>query len=205
MNKKSNYDYKIVLIGSSNVGKTTFMHRKKYKRFNPYIESTIGACYYCSDEKVDNKQVTVHMWDTAGQERYDSLAPLYYKNADCIYLMFDLQDEMSLRKAKQWFDEIKYYEHFHEKQFLLIGTKLDLDKKRNVYMKDIDRLFHKRVEYIEISSKDNINLDIVDNLMFENIKTYMKKPKITKKDNEEITKKNVERYKLSYVACCPTM
>ena len=175
---QNSFDYKIVLIGTSNVGKTTFMHRKKYNRFDPYIESTIGACYHCFDEEVSGENVTIHMWDTAGQERYDSLAPLYYRNADCIFLMFDLQDEKSLYKAKGWFDEIKHYEHFHEKHFMLIGTKLDLDKKRKIYMEDIDKLFHKKIEYVEISSKDDINIDLVDNLMFENIKVYMKTAKL---------------------------
>ena len=198
-------EYKIVLIGSTNVGKTTFMHRKRFGMFKPYIEPTIGAAYYQFNDVICDTKVTIHMWDTAGQERYDSLGPLYYRNADCIFLMFDLQDENSLVKAKCWFDEIRECKTLQKKQFLLIGTKLDLDVSRKLQIKDVDNLFHKQIEYIEISSKNNVNINLVDQIIHENISVFLKHNKNRHTQTHEVTEENINYKTMPDATCCIIM
>ena len=39
---------------------------------------------------VDDRLVTMQLWDTAGQERYKSLAPMYYRNANCAVVVYDI-------------------------------------------------------------------------------------------------------------------
>ena len=53
-------------------------------QFDDYRESTIGAAFLTQTLALD-EQTTVkfEIWDTAGQERYKSLAPMYYRNANC--------------------------------------------------------------------------------------------------------------------------
>lgn len=200
------YEYKIVLLGASNVGKTTFIHRKKFNCFKQNIDLTIGAFYQCITQTVNDKEVLIHLWDTAGQERYKSITPMYYRSADCVLLMFDLQDPKSLIDAKQWFDEIKECKNLNTKGFILVGTKLDLEKTRQIFIEDINNIFNNRVKYIEISSKDNLNIDLLDNLIVENIKYFIKDEifKEQKQETCEITNDNI-RYNYNVNRCCPIM
>ena len=54
-------------------------------------ESTIGAAFLTQTISIDdNTTVKFEIWDTAGQERYKSLAPMYYRNANCAVVVYDI-------------------------------------------------------------------------------------------------------------------
>ncbi|KAG8438832.1 hypothetical protein GDO86_005140 [Hymenochirus boettgeri] len=61
--------FKIVLIGDSSVGKTSFMRRFCEGSFYPGTSATVGVDYSVKTVTVDNCQVALQLWDTAGQER----------------------------------------------------------------------------------------------------------------------------------------
>ena len=48
----------------------------------------------------------LQLWDTAGQERYGALAPLFYRNANIVLLVYSAVDEESLIKCEKWFLEV---------------------------------------------------------------------------------------------------
>jgi GTPase SAR1 family protein len=45
----------------------------------------------------ENTTVKFEIWDTAGQERYKSLAPMYYRNANCAVVVYDITQAVSFR------------------------------------------------------------------------------------------------------------
>ena len=60
-------------------------------QFDDYRESTIGAAFLTQTISLDeNTTVKFEIWDTAGQERYKSLAPMYYRNANCAVIVYDI-------------------------------------------------------------------------------------------------------------------
>lgn len=65
-------------------------------QFDDYRESTIGAAFLTQTIALD-EQTTVkfEIWDTAGQERYKSLAPMYYRNANCAVVVYDITQAVS--------------------------------------------------------------------------------------------------------------
>lgn len=60
-------------------------------------ESTIGAAFLTQTISLDDTTtVKFEIWDTAGQERYKSLAPMYYRNANCAVVVYDITQAVSV-------------------------------------------------------------------------------------------------------------
>ncbi|KAG8881149.1 GTP-binding protein of the rab/ypt [Tulasnella sp. 331] len=122
------FQFKLVLLGESAVGKSSLVLRFVRDQFDDYRESTIGAAFLTQTVTVD-EQTTVkfEIWDTAGQERYKarSLAPMYYRNANCAVVVYDITQTASLQKAKTWIRELQRQADPNILIYLC-GNKLDL-------------------------------------------------------------------------------
>ncbi|KAK3497308.1 mitochondrial inner membrane protein-domain-containing protein [Neurospora hispaniola] len=118
--------FKLVLLGESAVGKSSIVLRFVKDQFDSYRESTIGAAFLTQTIALDeNTTVKFEIWDTAGQERYKSLAPMYYRNANCAVVVYDITQAASLDKAKSWVKELQ--RQANENIIIaLAGNKLDL-------------------------------------------------------------------------------
>lgn len=82
--------FRIVLHGDYGVGKTSLTTRLLRKKFDNYSQSTIGASFMTWKPNTDNlRRVSFGIWDTAGQERFNSLVPMYLRNADAIFYCWD--------------------------------------------------------------------------------------------------------------------
>jgi len=100
--------------------------------FDEYRESTIGAAFLAQTISLDdNTTVKFEIWDTAGQERYKSLAPMYYRNANCAVVVYDITQTASLEKAKAWVNELQRQADPNI-VIALAGNKSDLDSRRAV-------------------------------------------------------------------------
>lgn len=118
--------FKLVLLGESAVGKSSLVLRFVKDQFDDYRESTIGAAFLTQTISLDETTtVKFEIWDTAGQERYKSLAPMYYRNANCAVVVYDITQASSLDKAKAWVKELQ--RQANENIIIaLAGNKLDL-------------------------------------------------------------------------------
>ncbi|KAF3903938.1 hypothetical protein ABW21_db0205121 [Orbilia brochopaga] len=118
--------FKLVLLGESAVGKSSLVLRFVKDQFDDYRESTIGAAFLTQTIALDeNTTVKFEIWDTAGQERYKSLAPMYYRNANCAVVVYDITQAASLDKAKAWVKELQRQAN-ESIVIALAGNKLDL-------------------------------------------------------------------------------
>ncbi|KAI4197766.1 MAG: hypothetical protein Q9207_001853 [Kuettlingeria erythrocarpa] len=118
--------FKLVLLGESAVGKSSLVLRFVKDQFDDYRESTIGAAFLTQTISLDDTTtVKFEIWDTAGQERYKSLAPMYYRNANCAVVVYDITQASSLDKAKAWVKELQ--RQANENIIIaLAGNKADL-------------------------------------------------------------------------------
>ncbi|KKA22607.1 RAB GTPase Ypt5 [Rasamsonia emersonii CBS 393.64] len=114
------------VTGESAVGKSSLVLRFVKDQFDDYRESTIGAAFLTQTISLDESTtVKFEIWDTAGQERYKSLAPMYYRNANCAVVVYDITQAASLDKAKSWVKELQ--RQANENIIIaLAGNKLDL-------------------------------------------------------------------------------
>ncbi|KAI0464635.1 GTPase Ypt5 [Komagataella kurtzmanii] len=128
--------FKLVLLGESAVGKSSIVHRFVTDSFDDLRESTIGAAFLTQTIQLDERTtIKFEIWDTAGQERYKSLAPMYYRNANCALVAYDLTQESSLDRAKSWIQELQK-QASADIVVALVGNKLDLEAERKVSTKE---------------------------------------------------------------------
>ncbi|KAH7886217.1 GTP-binding protein RAB5 [Phlebopus sp. FC_14] len=117
-------------------------------QFDDYRESTIGAAFLTQTVTLDDQTtVKFEIWcvpiivspcflsdfdrDTAGQERYKSLAPMYYRNANCAVVVYDITQSASLEKARTWIRELQRQAD-PSIVIALCGNKSDLAARRQV-------------------------------------------------------------------------
>jgi small GTP-binding protein len=70
MESMESLKFKIAVLGSTAVGKSSFLSRVHTNRFNPNLPSTQGSAFHSKTIRFDNKAVRLEFWDTAGQELY---------------------------------------------------------------------------------------------------------------------------------------
>nr|XP_013055402.2 EF-hand calcium-binding domain-containing protein 4B isoform X3 [Anser cygnoides] len=123
--------FKIIFVGNSSVGKTSFLRRFCEDRFFPGTAATIGVDYSVKTITVDNTQVALQLWDTAGQERYRSITKQFFRKADGVIVMYDITAKDTFTAVKQWLISIE--EGTGENvPVLLLGNKTDNEKEREV-------------------------------------------------------------------------
>jgi small GTP-binding protein len=87
--------YRIIIVGSSGVGKTSILKRLIDDSFAEDSLATIGVESESTVIMVDNQKVKLRIWDTAGQERFRCIAKAYYRKAVGVILVYDLTDRKS--------------------------------------------------------------------------------------------------------------
>ena len=147
-------NYKIVIIGDINVGKTSILSRFRYGSFEPAYMPTLGIDFFTKNLFYEDKTIRLILWDTAGQERFRSLIPSYLKNADCIVIVFDLSNKNSFISLNHWLESAKD-NTIEGTIFLICGNKSDLKEKRAVTNEEINKYIEKNdLLYVECSARN---------------------------------------------------
>jgi small GTP-binding protein len=157
------YDLKIrlMLIGDSNVGKTSIIKRYCNNQFSPSYISTVGIDFETKYLRLNGKIINLQIWDTAGQERYKVLAKNYYKNSDGFIIVYDITDKKSFNNVANWITQIKDSASENVK-CVLLGNKCDLEELRQVDInqgKDLANNYH--LKFYETSAQKGNNIQKV--------------------------------------------
>ena len=66
LDENIDFVFKFVIIGDSNVGKSSILNRLLEDKFKTNHETTLGVDLGIKIMKVDNSNVKIRIWDTAG-------------------------------------------------------------------------------------------------------------------------------------------
>ena len=157
--------YKILLIGESNVGKTSIILRYTENEFQTNGISTCGVDVKCKYVSVDNTKIRLDIWDTAGQERFRGLAKNYFRGANGFILVYDITDINSYEKLKGWMNDAKEKIE-SDCKMMVVGNKKDCNDKRKIDTQILEQFGKKNnVLTMEVSAKTGEGID----LMFNNL------------------------------------
>ena len=169
--KKYDYIFKLILIGSSGVGKSSILKRYVHKIFISEYTCTIGVDFLMKSINISDKSIKLQLWDTAGTERFKSITTGYYRGANAAFVVFDLTSKSSFDSVGEWIENYyKYSNPDSEKYVVLIGNKSDLKEKRQITEEEIfDFAKNNKIKYFETSAKNGENIEECFNFIAEKL------------------------------------
>jgi len=122
---------KILVLGSSSVGKTAILTRFMENSFSTSFTSTIGLDFKVRTVVIDGQRIRLQVWDTAGQERFRGITSAYYRNSHGAVFVYDICSEASFKDVRSWL--VSFHTQAPDRAAkVLVGNKLDLDAERRV-------------------------------------------------------------------------
>nr|XP_008009009.2 ras-related protein Rab-34 isoform X1 [Chlorocebus sabaeus] len=100
-------------------------------------------------------------WDTAGQERFKCIVSTYYRGAQAIIVVFNLNDVASLEHTKQWLADALKENDPSSVLLFLVGSKKDLSTPAQYALMEKDALQvaqEMKAEYWAVSSLTGENV-----------------------------------------------
>ena len=186
MEKKEPH-FKILVLGDPSVGKSCFLIRYTEDTFQDVYLSTI--CMDCKYKDVileEDKSIRLQIWDTAGQDRFRSITKNLYKGAAGIMLIYDITNRNTFDNVKKWVNSIKE-EVTSKVVIILVGNKIDLDKKRQVQTDEGEQIAEEfDMPFFECSALTGENI----NSAFETLAKKLVEVKAKAKQQGEQLKQN---------------
>ena len=176
---KYDYSFKILFLGSVDVGKTSIILRYVNDKIYKDQKSTIGIDYKTKTIEYKTKKINLKIFDTSGQERFKALTRNYYQGSDGIIMVFDIKRRETFEDITYWMEEVTKTCDKNKIGLVLVGNKNDgnmnerkTSKEEGIKVSDIYDF-----KYIETSALINDNIkecfDLLLHSIFEkrNIKT----------------------------------
>jgi len=178
LEKQKNPIVKVAIAGVGGVGKTSLCQRAMGHILDDYFSNykiTIGVQFFTHTVKTDIGNVVMSVWDLAGQPQFQQIMDRFLKGCKGIILAFDsthLDSFFSLYHT--WIPLIK---ENCEKDIpiVLVSTKNDLNENNVVQPDLITSFVNDRdlelniIDFIETSSKSNINVKETFEILCKNI------------------------------------
>ena len=126
---------KIIIIGKTGSGKTSFVNRWVNNTFSEIYKSTIISEYSSKTIKYKNNIYKINLWDIAGQDHFASLIKAFCKDAKGCITMSDIMVPSSLTDAVNWkknLDENQTLPDGSNIPNILIQNKIDLINEEDI-------------------------------------------------------------------------
>lgn len=200
---------KIIVVGQSATGKTSFIRQYCEGVFSEFYKMTIGVDFASKTIEYDsNTQITIQLWDICGQEIYENMTRVYYKEASAGFVVFDITNQSSFNVVEKWKQDIDEKVLTSESKpipCILLGNKIDLRDGQLTEEKKIEMEKyahdHNFIDYFEVSAKFGTNIDEAIKALLKYILDNNIEPYNDDQDNVvEIDNKNQNENKFG--GCC---
>ena len=195
---------KILIIGDSQVGKTSLLLKYVDNIFPEEHIGTIGVEYKDKYITRDNYNIRLQLWDTAGQERFNSITKNIYRGANGVLFVYDITSRQSFNSVKKWIKDTQSIDEYIKG--IILGNKIDLEDKRVVGTDELEEFGKEmQMKVMEISAKTNKNVNecfdlLVDELLDKKTENeIMERYSRKRKNNLSISSKHKEAKKQG---CC---
>ncbi|MHA1961773.1 MAG: Rab family GTPase [Candidatus Thorarchaeota archaeon] len=157
-NEKQPALFKVVVVGSGGVGKTSTILRYTTNSFRENYIPTLGAGFARKVLEVDGRHVTLQIWDLGGQEHLKKVRANFYAGAMGVLFVYDTTRTETLEHVSSWRDEVN--SHLGEYRSVLLANKVDLVDARLVSASEgKETALMMESDYLETSAKLDQNVE----------------------------------------------
>jgi Ras-related protein Rab-11A len=97
---------KIVLLGSSGVGKSNLLNTYFGFEFNANHQPNINGIFRENILRIDGKEYLINLWDTIGQEKFRTLNKIYMKGGVIFIMVYDITNRSSFEELNSFKEDI---------------------------------------------------------------------------------------------------
>lgn len=148
---------KVMLLGESQTGKTSFIQRYVKNNFSLGYITTVGIDFQVKILTLNDKKIKLQIWDTAGQERFKNITKNYFQSSDGFIVAYDITSRNSFVNVSTWLKEITNNAPEDTKK-ILIGTKCDLTNREVSTEEGQNLASENKMQFFETSAKNDINV-----------------------------------------------
>ena len=139
--QKKSRDLKLIIVGNSGTGKTSFVNRYILNKFEDVYQATIASQFSSKIIKMDEVIYRLQFWDIAGQDRSPETTKIFCKDSNGIVLCCEVNNEKSRKDTKLWKESLESNINLENIPIILIENKCDiLGETEEDYNKGIDEL-----------------------------------------------------------------
>ena len=166
------YKFKIIVLGESDVGKSTIIHRFIHPEAGfPGIKlpATVGLAEHHERLQVRGKWIHLHLVDTAGQERFHNaadLVPQMYRGVQGAIVVFDVGSLFTFHQTARWVNLVRG-RLGPSMPVVLVGNKTDEATRQVSSRTAAEFAKNESLFYFETSAKSRVNIDEIFSALIE--------------------------------------
>ena len=129
MKKTTKNELKIIVIGNSGTGKTSFVNKWTKNTFTDTYKATIVSEFSYKIFEYQGKFYRVQLWDIAGQDKNIQITKIFSKDAHGCIVLSDITSKESIQDSLKWKASVDDTARFIDGGMLpciLIENKIDL-------------------------------------------------------------------------------
>ena len=180
--KTTKNELKIIVVGNSGTGKTSFVNKWIKNTFDENYKATIVSEFSYKIVDYKDKSYKIQLWDLAGMDQNICITKIFSKDSNGCIVLSDITNERTLNECVKWkntVDETTKFIDGTNIPAILIRNKVDLlenDDNNNdeEQMKEFCQS-HSFLRCFKTSAKTGINIDEAMNFLISTIIDKMEK------------------------------
>ena len=176
------YEAKLILVGETNVGKTSLLRQYIDHLFSEEKVTTIGYDTMHKEIELPEGKISLQIWDTCGQEQFRTVNQLFVKNSKMALLVYDITNYKTFEELKNFWYSYVTSAVGKNIIFGIAGNKSDLYENEQVKVSDAQQFANEiGAVFKETTAK---NYDAITNLIEEMSLKYIQQSS-SNEDKEE--------------------
>ena len=184
MSKTTKNDIKIIVVGNSGTGKTSFVNKWIKDTFDESYKATIVSEFSFKVIDYKDKSYKIQLWDLAGMDQNICITKIFSKDSHGCIVVSDITNEKTLPECVKWKNTVDETTKFIDDSnipAILIRNKVDLLEENNDNDNDDENMIkefcekNKFLRCFKTSAKTGTNIEEAINFLISNIIDRMDK------------------------------